>query len=155
IAHIVEEQPLVVKYYECDDKNKKLLLLSKSKIKRLRYANGKNIVIQQPTTNDTNTDPKPPQTRDNDYVEWNKRRRWEKMSTRVDPLGVISLLAAVAGFFIVGIFLETAAIVMGITALIRITRYPDRWKGIGFAIAGLILGIVLLALTILLLSIIL
>ncbi|MBL7785081.1 MAG: hypothetical protein JNM36_04200, partial [Chitinophagales bacterium] len=37
IAHIVEEQPLVVKYYECDDKNKKLLLLSKSKIKRLRY----------------------------------------------------------------------------------------------------------------------
>lgn len=56
-------------------------------------------------------------------------------------VSVGSMVVGIIGLFIAGIILGTIAIVTGIFGLRKRKRYPEQYKGRGFAIAGIILGV--------------
>lgn len=54
-------------------------------------------------------------------------------------LGIVGLLG---GFFCIGLLAAPFAIGFGVSARRSIRREPDRWRGDGMALAGIILGVI-------------
>jgi hypothetical protein len=90
---------------------------------------------------------------DTNYVREPKARNYqdEPLYTNVIPqhysvLSIISLVCGALGLMLLfttffPFLMGTAAVVLGILGLRQIRKEPSRWKGKGFAIAGLITGI--------------
>ena len=60
----------------------------------------------------------------------------------VEGLGLAGFICAVVGLFVVGIILGILGIVFGAISLSRFHQFPGKYKGKGFAIASLVIGIV-------------
>ncbi len=60
---------------------------------------------------------------------------------KLEALGLVGLLLGTAGLFIAGIPLGTAAVILGIVSLVKFQKHPQKFKGRGFAIAALIVGL--------------
>jgi hypothetical protein len=71
---------------------------------------------------------------------------------KIEPLGLAGMIVGIVGIFFAGIPCGIIAIVFGAISLSRINKHPEKYKGLGFAIASLSIGIVVLLLTILLLA---
>jgi len=56
-------------------------------------------------------------------------------------LGLVSFFSALIGLFFAGILFGTAAVVLSIISLNKFSKNPGMYKGKGWAIIGLILGI--------------
>ena len=69
-------------------------------------------------------------------------------SPRVHWAAIVGLSTGILSFFIFGLLFSICAIVFSAIALSAIRKAPDEYSGKGMAIAGLILGIVALVLTI-------
>lgn len=65
---------------------------------------------------------------------------------KVEPFGIAGFITGIVGLIVFGYIFGTIAIVFGAISLVRIRNNPDKYKGRGFAIASLILGIVGVAL---------
>jgi hypothetical protein len=63
---------------------------------------------------------------------------------QVEGLGLAGMIASIIGLFVAGIVLGSLAIVFGFISLSKIEKHPDRFKGRGFAIASIILGVIAL-----------
>ena len=61
---------------------------------------------------------------------------------RVEGLSLASFLVAIVGLLVATIILAPTAAILGIIGLSKINKYPDMYSGRGFAIAGIIIGIV-------------
>ena len=59
---------------------------------------------------------------------------------RYDPLAIASLVCGIVGLLFFGVILGTVALVLGSKARSRISSQPERLKGSGMALAGMILG---------------
>src|SRR5690554_708757 len=63
-------------------------------------------------------------------------------SRRLNTLALLSFVFGVLSFFILGLPFGVAAVVLGIIGIVQIENNPTQYKGKGFAIIGLIIGII-------------
>lgn len=68
---------------------------------------------------------------------------------------IAGMVSGILSFLVAGLILSICAIIFSGIALSKITKHPDQFRGMGMAIAGLILGIIALILTVALLALIL
>lgn len=69
----------------------------------------------------------------------------KQQQPRTSLLAVVSVVLALAGAFtVVG---TVAAVLVGLAALVQIARHRDRLRGVGFALLGIIVGLLFTALT--------
>lgn len=61
---------------------------------------------------------------------------------RLNTLALLSFIFGVLSFFIMGLPFGIAAVILGIIGIVQVENKRDIYKGQGFAIVGLILGIV-------------
>ena len=61
---------------------------------------------------------------------------------KVEGLGLAGFVSSLVGLFIASIPLGIIAIVFGNISLSKIKKNPQRYKGKGFAVASIIIGIV-------------
>lgn len=63
---------------------------------------------------------------------------------KIEIMSLLSMIFGIVGivttFVYIGWALLTAAVVLGIIGLVKIKKNPGKFKGKGFAIAGIILG---------------
>ena len=123
---IIETTPTNISYKMCDYVDGPTIIVNKSTVKKIRYANGREEIV---TTNET-LDTTPLFTQ-----------------PRRDAVAIWSLIASLSSIvFILG---AVAGIVLGIISLNRIRKSNGRLTGRGTARAGIIIGLVIIALVIL------
>ena len=71
---------------------------------------------------------------------------------KVEPLGLTGFIIATVGFFIFPIGLGLIGLIFSAISLHKITKNSDKYKGRGFAIAGLTIGLVVFILGIVILA---
>ncbi len=71
-----------------------------------------------------------------------KNNTHAKDDRKTNTAALLSFIFGLVGLFIGGIPFGVAAAILGIIGLVKIGKYPERFKGKGFAIVGLILGII-------------
>lgn len=64
---------------------------------------------------------------------------------RLNIFALLSFIFAILSIFIFGLAFGIAAVVLGIMGIMQIEKNPDAYKGKGFAIVGLIIGIIAVA----------
>ena len=123
---LVEIGTKEIKYKRCDNLDGPDIFVSRNKVFMLKYANGTKEVISKQT-----------EDRNNITVE-------ESGEPKYDGLAIASLVLGIFGFIpVCGIL----AVIFGAVSLSRIIRNPMKYKGKGFAIAGLFLGVFFLVAT--------
>jgi hypothetical protein len=118
-----------LKYKRCDNLDGPTFSVSKSKVFMIVYSNGNKEVI------------------DHEEEEEDKSKNEEISAPRYNTQTNYSAAQETNGFaiasFILGIlgFIPLAGIILGIVATKQITKNPNRFKGKGFATAGIMLSI--------------
>lgn len=129
-----------VKYKKCDRLDGPDYTISKRDILSIKYSNGE--VERFGATAAPSSAPS----------SSNSRTTYNPSSDgpRTDPFAIVSLATGAVSFLLGGggLLLVAAAIVFGALSLTRIKRQPERFKGRGLALAGLIVGVVMGALII-------
>ncbi len=116
-----------IKYKKCENINGPTYTIKKSDVLMIRYSNGtKEIFTTESSKEVFNTE---------SSITNNTRA-----STEV--LGILGFILSLIGLLIFGIPLGILAIVFGAISLTKIKKNPKRFKGKGFAIAGIIIGVI-------------
>lgn len=119
---IIEAAPTTISYKMCDYPDGPTVIVNKSTVQKIRYANGKEEIVTAE------------QTQINAYVK-----------ARKDPLATLSMIFGLTSaglvliIHIVFIPLVLAGIVLGIISLAKIGRRKGELRGRGSAIVGIIL----------------
>jgi hypothetical protein len=121
IGKVTEVSESEIKYKRCGISNSPTYSIRKSNISVIKYANG---------TRDFFTGSGPV-----DY-------RYSTEERKVEGLGLAGFIASIAGLFVLGIPFGLLAVIFGTISFGRIKRSPGRYKGKGYAITSIILGIV-------------
>jgi hypothetical protein len=66
----------------------------------------------------------------------------ELVIKKTEPLGIVSLISGVVGLLIIPLLFGTTAIIFSAVSISKINKNPQKYKGMGWAIAGLILGLI-------------
>jgi len=66
----------------------------------------------------------------------------QESSPKVEGLGLAGFVSSLVGLLVAAIPLGTIAIIFGAISLGKINKHPDKFKGKGFAITSLVVGIV-------------
>ena len=124
---IVEIGLQEIKYKNCDNLNGPLISVEKDDAFMVKYSNGTSQVFEENAT---------------------KKIFQSINGARTEPMAIFSLALSVLGllfglfiFGIVGLIFCFFGIVLGIASLIRISNSPGKFTGKGFAIAGIISGV--------------
>lgn len=122
---IIETTPTNISYKMCDYVDGPTIIVNKSTVQKIRYANGREEIVDadkdKPTVNA--------------YVKPHK-----------DPLATLSLIFGVSAASIILLFgialipLILAALILGIISLAKISRRKGELRGKGSAIAGIVLA---------------
>lgn len=75
-------------------------------------------------------------------VEHSYSDRKEYDSAKSETLSNFSFLSGILGLLFAGILFGPAAIILGFLGLSKISKNPEKWKGRGWAIAGIIIGFI-------------
>ena len=132
---IIENSPTTISYKMCDYSEGATIVVNKSTVHKIRYANGREEII---TAEEQQTQP---QAQKNVYVK-----------ARKDPLAKLSLIFGLCAVGIALLFamvflpLVLAAIVLGIISLVKISKRKGEFRGKGAAITGIVLSVLLLIL---------
>lgn len=132
-----------LKYKRCDNLNGPVVLLPKYHVFMVQYANGQTENFKQ--TAKANT-----------YVaEENPRKK-------LDALGLVGFILTIVSIpfwwwisMLIGLIAGIIGIVFGSISMARILKRPESRKGLGFAIVSLILGVVLVAISVIFIAILL
>ena len=119
-----------IKYKKCSYLEGPTYSVSKSKVSSLRYPNGEIETFEEESYYSTQPElqeEKAPETP-------------HHTSLKVQPMAIVSLVAALGGIIVAGIILGITAVVLGISAIAKIAKDPDIWKGTGMAVAGILIG---------------
>lgn len=114
-----------VKYKKCDNLNGPTISIRKSDVFIIKYSNGTKDIL-----NTLSNDDKQP---------------IDKSKLKFNAAAIVGFTFALIGGLIpygFGVPLMIAAIILSGVGLAQIKNHPDKYKGKGFAIAGLILGII-------------
>jgi hypothetical protein len=122
-----------IKYRRCNNLTGPVISLLKSNVSRIVYSNGTSDLFG-PTEM-----PAPGQ-----YYPANQSIPSQNNPEipKIEGLGLAGFITGLVGLFVASIPLGVIAVVLGAVSLSRIKKYPQRYKGKGFAIASMILGIV-------------
>ncbi len=110
----------LIKYKDCKNLNGPTIAVRKSDVFFVKYPNGTKTVI---TKFVSQSEP---------YL----------IKRKTEGTAIVSFLLSILGFFIFGIIFGTVSVILGIVGLNIILKNPDKWKGKGFAIAGICIGFV-------------
>ncbi len=135
-----------VKYKKCDRPDGPDYTISKRDILSIKYSNGEVERFSATTA------PSSAPSSSNARTTYNASSRPD--GPRTDPFAIVSLATGAVALFAggVGLLIVAAAIVFGALSLTRIKRQPERFKGRGLALAGLIAGVVVGGLIVLFLA---
>jgi len=128
-----------LKYKRCNNLTGPVISVLKSDVSKIIYSNGTNELF------DPNEIYIPNQ---------NKFSNNNFAPIKTEGLGLAGFLAGLVGLFIASIPLGIIAVVFGGISLSKIKKNPLRFKGKGFAIASIILGIIDIVAMIILLSVV-
>jgi len=113
-----------IKYKRCDNPGGPTITINKSEVLFIKYANGAKEIFKENEqvvkSNDKNTEP---------YLK-----------QYVHPGGIISFASSIVGLFIFGIPFGLLAMILGIASVTKISSNPDKFRGKGWGIAGMIIG---------------
>jgi hypothetical protein len=128
-----------LKYKRCNNLTGPIISVLKSDVSKILYSNGTNELFGP-----------------NEMYIPNQTYYSNNNSTPVktEGLGLAGFITGLVGLFIASIPLGIIAVVFGSISLLKIKKNPQRFKGKGFAIASIILGIVDVVAMLILLSII-
>jgi hypothetical protein len=121
---VVEITNTEVLYKKCTNPDGPSYHLSKADVLMVKYPNGTKDVlsVESPVAKVNNT---PPQT----------------AQRKVSVPALLSFIFALCGLLIAGIPLGIAALVLGIVGVVSISSNREKRKGLGFALTGIILGL--------------
>jgi len=151
-AKVIEITETSVKYRKCDNLNGPLYSQSKSAIFMVQYVNGTKDVFNE--EQDTVKDEKENKNVSTSSDSTNKQDE-DKSKRTTDKVSINSLVFSLLGvlFLIVGVILNAplfiiaafvfliVAFILGIIGIHRANKYPDKYKGMGMAIAGFVIGL--------------
>jgi len=123
-AKVLEVGTTEIKYKMCDNLNGPTFSKSKSDIFMIKYPNGTKTVISEI---------------DNKSASNQTTISGDK---KTEPLSLISFISSLVGLLVFGILFGTASVIMSAIGLGKINKNPEKWKGKGFAIAGIIIGLI-------------
>jgi hypothetical protein len=118
-----------IKYKKCDNLNGPIYTVDKNEVLMIQYANGTNEIIENKKNTNFNNKP-------------------DTSKSTYHPLAVAALICSTAGIFLYGIGLPLG-LIFGAIAINKINKNPTKFKGSGMALAGMIIGPLLLLLLIL------
>jgi hypothetical protein len=121
IGKVTEVSDTEIKYKRCGISNGPTFTIRRSNISLIKYANG---------TRDFFTAPVPVDI------------RYSNHESPIEGLGLAGFILGLGGLFVLGIPFGLLALIFGAISLSRINREPGRYRGRGFAIASIVLGIV-------------
>ena len=128
-----------IKYRKCNNLTGPLISISKSEVSSIQYSNG---------------------TRDffgpsDSYIPNRTIPAYNNNAVlKTEGLGLAGFISSLVGLFIAGIPLGAIAVVFGGISLSKIKKNPQKYKGKGFAIASLIIGIIDVVAMIILLAVV-
>ena len=124
-----------IKYIRCDNLNGAIYVLNKNDVLMIQYANGTKDIM----------------TITNQAPQKNQQISMEETVTVNHPLAAPALICSLIGWLFFGIG-SLLGIIFGAIALNKIKQNPNKFKGKGMALAGLIIGIVAIFIGIIILS---
>jgi hypothetical protein len=105
-----------------------MVILEASAVDRIIYSNGMEDIISGYNSGNARGGSADGQS------DWKPRK--------LEVVGLLSFIFSIVGLFFAGIILGLAAFIMALISLSKFFHRPDEFMGKGFAIAGLIIGIV-------------
>ena len=125
-----------LKYKRCNNLTGPVISVLKSDVSKILYSNGTNELFGPNEI----------------YIPNQTNFYYNSAPIKTEGLGLAGFLSGLVGLFIASIPLGIIAVVFGGISLSKIKKNPQRFKGKGFAIASIILGIVDVVAMIILLS---
>lgn len=122
LANVEEITPTEIKYRRCELVDGPLVTVNRNDVYKIIYSNGAEDII---TDENTITHSK------------NTAATGE---SKLEVFSLMSMMSSIVGFFVLGIVFGPLAIIFGIIGLSRASNNPN-FKGKGFAIAGIIIGL--------------
>jgi hypothetical protein len=135
IGKVEEIGQIELKYRRCNNLTGPVISLLKSDVSKILYSNGTNdffgptdmhIPNQTYFTNQNNS----------------PNQIYNSAPQKTEGLGLAGFISGLVGLFIASIPLGIIAVVFGSISLSKIKKNPQRYKGRGFAIAAIVLGLV-------------
>jgi len=131
-AKILEITDDAIKYKKCENLLGPTYTMAKERVFMVKYINGTKEVVEAPEKTISTSPQK------NSSAKATGSRKVQGMALWGFIIALVGWFVPAAGLALV---MELAAIVLGIGGLIKIDKYPDKFKGKGFAITALILGV--------------
>jgi hypothetical protein len=125
---ILDRTPEEIKYKRCELPDGPVYTAKRSSIFMIKYANGTREVFT--------TESRQPQSRSSSRYQ---------QPQRVQPMAVMALVFGILGIWPLTFIGSIVAVILGSIARNRIERQPEKYKGEGMAIAGQVLGIVIIS----------
>lgn len=144
-----------IKYKRCNNLEGPNHISRKSEIFMIKYANGNKEVVRSESGSG-----EPMKTYESQPRRSSQANTYRDKPRRIHPLAIPSLVLGTADYFIglyclifaisgmayivllIPVLIGLAAFIMGRLALNDIKEHPDTWKGKGFAIPGMIVGMI-------------
>jgi hypothetical protein len=135
IGKVEEIGQVELKYRRCNNLTGPVISLLKSDVSKILYSNGTNEFFG-PT--DMHIPNQTYFTNQNNFPN----QTFNSAPQKTEGLGLAGFISGLVGLFIASIPLGIIAVIFGSISLSKIKRNPQRYKGKGFAIAAIILGLV-------------
>ncbi len=132
IGKVEEIGQTEIKYRKCDNLSGPMISIPRPGVSAIHYSNGTNDLFGPSET----YFPNQYNSANNNSVLYNNS------VLKTEGLGLAGFVSGLLGLFVASIPLGLIAVIFGSISLSRIKRYPQRFKGRGFAIASIILGLV-------------
>jgi hypothetical protein len=143
-AKVLEVSSTVIKYKRCDLTDGPMYTINKSEVFMVKYPNGTKDMMPEPTT-----------TRESPTYNSTNQAPVSKKDKKLEPFALIGFLAVIVGIFLplgLGLLIVLAGIIMCIVGITKVANNPNKLKGKGLAITGLVIGLVIGGLALLALS---
>lgn len=141
-----------IKYKKCNNLDGPTISIRKNDVLLIKYANGTREIISKIDSSEKN---------DDDYIDRNAKKQ-TPVKKKTHGLAVTSYIVALSGLAVawfiagaVGIATGIVSLIFGIIALSKIKKQPEKYKGKGFAVLGIIIGALSLILSVLFVAILL
>jgi hypothetical protein len=126
-----------IKYRKCNNLTGPIISIAKSEVTTIHYSNGTRDFF----------DPSDAYIPNRTIPTYNNTA-----VLKTEGLGIAGFISGLVGLFIAGIPLGAIGVVFGAISLSKIKKQPQRFKGKGFAIASIIIGLIAVVGTIIVLA---
>lgn len=122
---VIEITPTEIKYKKCANLDGPMYIISKSNVLTIVYPNGtKDTFAKSVPSTIANSEPA------------------TSTQPKTEGFGIAGFLTSLIGIVVAAIPLGIVSVIFGAISLGRISRQPERYKGKGFGITAIILGII-------------